>query len=92
MLTLYRRVILILFGGLVIIGSSLLLPHVLSNDQLLSRSMKNNSTSFFNTSSQNLSAPINNNASSTGFTKNQTHDYLLILRQGQTRPRKVFLH
>ena len=89
MLTLFRRVILTLFGGIVIIGSSLLLPNVL-HGRLLSRSMEMNSTAIVNTSSQNLTPPMYSDVGSVGLIKNRTDDCLLILRQNQTNQRNVF--
>ena len=65
MLTLFRRVILILFCGIVTIGSSLLLPNVL-HGRLLSQSIVMNSTSIVNTSLQNMTSPMYSDVGSVG--------------------------
>ena len=89
MLTLFRRVILILFCGIVTIGSSLLLTNVL-HGRLLSQSIVMNSTSIVNTSLQNMTPPMYSDVGSVGLIKNRTDDCLLILRQNQTNQRNVF--
>ena len=89
MLTLFRRVILILFCGIVTIGSSLLLPNVL-HGRLLSQSIVMNSTSIVNASLQNMTSPMYSDVGSVGLIKNRTDDCLLILRQNQTNQRNVF--
>ena len=90
MLTLFRRVIFILLGGIVVIGSSLLLPNILNNDGLLSQSIVMNSTAIVNTSLQNMIPPMYSDVGSVGLIKNRTDDCLLILRQNQTNQRNVF--
>ena len=90
LLTLLRRVILTLFGGIVIIGSSLLLPNVLTYGRLLSQSIVMNSTAIVNTSLQNMTPPMYIDVGSVGLIKNRTDDCLLILRQNQTNQRNVF--
>lgn len=91
--TSFYRFILIMFGGIIIIGSSFLLPHLFTQDQLFTRPLVANSTPNFNTSFNYLSPPIHNNAISTSInsTENSANNYLLILRQNQTNQRSVFL-
>ena len=90
MLTLFRRVIFILLGGIVVIGSSLLLPNILNNDGLLSQSIVMNSKAIVNTSSQNVTPPIYIDAASIGYIGVRTDDCLLILRQNRMNQRNMF--
>ena len=82
-LTLFRRLILAMAVGIVIFGSSLLTPYLLTNERLSTGLAKTNSTSNFNASSGYLSPPTLGAASnaSVGFIETRTDEYLLILRQ-----------
>ena len=64
-----------------VFGSSLLTPHLFTNERLLS--IETNSSSNFDTSSNYVSPPIYStlNATTVTSTEIQTDDYLLILRQ-----------
>ena len=65
-----------------------MLPHLTSNDRLVTALTKANVTSNFNTSSTYLSPPIYStlNATYVISTENETNDYLLVLRQKRTNP------
>ena len=68
-----------------IIGSSLLTPHFLTNERLLNKSMETNSTLNSNLTSNYSSPQISMaaNYQSVGSIENRTNDYLLILRQNE---------